>query len=450
MKIFKKIQSKFLVAGEKDRIIVKNMFAAFLIKGGSMFLGLVTMPAYMRYFPNQTVLGVWFTLLSIMTWLFIFDFGVGNGLRNKLVDSLVHGDEMRSKKLLSSAYIIFTAIAGLFAVFGIVAFQFINWNSVFNITEDIISLSTMRTAVTCVFVGVIFQFVLRLITAILYALQKSAATNLIAVITSVLQLCYVLLAPSYGNEKNLIVLSCIYIVSTALPLIVTTIIVFKKQLRNCTPSPKNYDSSVAKELVTLGGVFFFNQMLYMALVATNEFIITQINGAACVVEYQIYNKLFLLVGSFFSLAITPMWSAVTKAISENDFIWLRKWYKRLNLLVLVAAFGQFMIIPFLQFVVNVWLGDNAIAINYGYAVAFAGFGSVFIYHTVLSTLVCGSGKLKLQAICYSVGVVVKILYVIIAGRIGCSWIGLIITNIIIFLPYCIIQAIVLRKEYSTQ
>jgi len=448
MNILKQIQNKFLAVGEKDRIIVKNMFAAFLIKGGSMFLGLVTMPAYMRYFPNQTVLGVWFTILSIMTWLFVFDFGVGNGLRNKLVDSLVRGDETRSKKLLSSAYIIFTALAGLFAVLGIIAFQFINWNSVFNITEDIISENTMRTAVTCVFVGVVFQFVLRLITSILYALQKSATTNLIAVVTSVLQLCYVLLAPSYGVEKNLIVLSCIYIVSTALPLIVTTIFVFKKQLRNCIPSPKNYDSSVARGLVSLGGVFFFNQMLYMALVSTNEFVITQLNGAACVVEYQIYNKLFLLVGSFFSLALTPMWSAVTKAISEKDFIWLRKWYKRLNLLVLLAAFCEFMIIPFLQFVVNIWLGDNAIVINYGYAAAFAAFGSVYIYHTVLSTMVCGSGKLKLQAICYSVGVVIKLIYIAIAGRIECSWVGLVITNIIIILPYCILQAIVLRKEYS--
>jgi len=449
MNIFNTAQKKFiLTAGEKDRSIIKNMLAAFLIKGGSMFLGLVTMPAYMRYFPNQTVLGVWFTILSIMTWLFTFDFGVGNGLRNKLVDSLVHGDEARSKKLLSTAYIIFITMAGLFAVAGIVAFQFINWNTVFNIEKNIISESAMRTAVICVFVGVVFQFVLRLITSILYALQKSAATNLIAVITSVLQLCYVLLAPSFGDEKNLIILSCVYIVCTALPLVAATILVFKKQLKNCVPSSKYYEGSIARELVSLGGIFFFNQMLFMALISTNEIIITQINGAVFVVEYQIYNKLFLLVGSFFSLALTPMWSAVTKAISENDFPWLRKWYKRLNLLVLFAAFGEFMIIPFMQYIVNVWLGDNTIIINYANAAAFAAFGSVFIYHSVLSTMVCGSGKLKLQAICYSAGVVVKLLYVIIAGRIGCLWIGLIITNIIIFLPYCILQALMLRKEYS--
>ncbi|MEA4896446.1 MAG: hypothetical protein VB064_14470 [Oscillospiraceae bacterium] len=448
MEIFKRIQNKFLSKGEKDRIIVKNMLAAFLIKGGSMFLGLVTMPAYMRYFPNQAVLGVWFTILSVMTWLFIFDFGVGNGLRNKLVDSLVRGDALLSKRLLSSAYIIFTAMAGLFAVLGIIAFQFINWNSVFNITEAIISKSALRTAVTWIFVGVVFQFVLRLITSILYALQKSAATNLLAVITSVLQLCYVLLAPSYGEEKNLLILSCVYIVSTALPLIVATILVFSKQLKNCIPSPRYYDRSTARGLVSLGGVFFLNQMLYMALIATNEFIITRINGAAHVVEYQIYNKPFLLVGSFFSLALTPMWSAVTKAISEKDFSWLRKWYKRLNVLVLLAAFGEFMVVPFLQFFVNIWLGDNTIVINYGYAAAFAGFGSIYIYHSVLSTMVCGSGKLKLQAICYSAGVAVKLLYIITAGHIGCSWIGLIIINSIIFLPYCILQAIMLRKDYS--
>ena len=448
MNVLRKTIVKLKSAGEKDKIIVKNIFASFLIKGGTMLIGLVTMPAYLRYFPDQQVLGVWFTILSVMIWIFTFDFGVGNGLRNQLVEALVRNDKEQSRKLISSGYIIFSILGVIFAIAGSAAITLINWNSVFNIPDTVISTDVLNRAVTYVFIGIVIQFVLRIITSILYALQKSAATNLIAVVSSLLQLGYVLFAPSQGAEQNLLNLSIAYVICTALPLIAATVIVFTGKLRDCRPTIRYYNHTSAKGLVSLGGLFFINQMLFMGLMATNEIIITQLNGANYVVEYQIYFRLFLLVGSIFSLALLPMWSAVTKAISEKDYPWLQTWYKRLNFLVLIATFFEFLLVPFLQIIVNVWLGEKAISIHYGYAVAFAVFGSIFIYHSVLSTLVCGSGKLKLQTVCYSAGIAVKIAYVITAKFMGWGWIGLIIINSVVFIPYCILQAIALRKEFQ--
>lgn len=447
MSLFKKATLKMKSVGEKDRTVAGNIIASFIIKGATMLIGLITLPAYMRYFPDQKILGVWFTILSVMTWIFTFDMGIGNGLRNQLVDALVKKDKERTRKLISSSYIIFSFICLFFSVIGSVLLTFVNWNRIFNIPSTTISSEVLRRAVTFVFIGIIIQFVLRLIISIMYALQKSALTNLIAITSSLLQLFYVLFAPSYGAERNLLNLSTVFIISSALPPVVATVIVFSGRLRDCRPGIRFFDRVSAKGLVSLGGVFFINQMLFMGLMATNEIIITQINGSNYVVEYNIYSKLFLLVGSFFRLALMPLWSAVTKATSEKDYSWLQKWFKRLNILAILASICEFLLVPFLQIIVNVWLGEKAIDINIGYALAFALFGSVDIFQIVVSTHACGTGKLKLQTVCYSAGLALKILYVFIAYNLRWNWIGLIIINSIVFIPYCILQTIFLWKEY---
>ena len=50
----------------QNKTVVVNMFGAFAVKGVSLCLSLFTMPAYIRFFQNQTVLGVWFTIVSVL------------------------------------------------------------------------------------------------------------------------------------------------------------------------------------------------------------------------------------------------------------------------------------------------------------------------------------------------------------------------------------------------
>ena len=51
----------------------------------------------------------------------------------------------------------------------------------------------------------------------------------------------------------------------------------------------------------------------MLLTATNPFLISFFIDPQQVVEYQIYSKIFLIMGTLYMLALTPLWSAVTKA-----------------------------------------------------------------------------------------------------------------------------------------
>lgn len=436
---------KKIHTNENNRTIFYNTLGAFLVKGGALIVSLFTMPAYLRYFEDQQILGIWFTILSVLSWILTFDLGIGNGLRNHLVPALVKKEEEKIKSYISSAYVIIGSIVLLAIFISSIIFKYINWNVLFNITTDAISKDTLKTTVIIVFSGIMLQFLFKLITSILYAMQKSAINNLLRLLSSVIVLLYVSLAGSSDIETNLISLAVVNVLAVNIPLLLTTILIFSKKLKGCKPELKYFNKKYARDVVKLGGIFFWVQIMYMIITMTNEFFITLLTEPSMVVEYQIYNKLFTLIGTIFTLALTPIWSAVTKAVAEQNYSWIKKLYKILKLMALLAVFCEFGMIMILQYGINLWLGDKAIQANYYYAVVFALFGSILIWNGVLSSIANGFGELRIQSIFFTIGALIKVPAAWILVELLNSWIGVIVANIISMSLYCIIQPLWLNK-----
>lgn len=436
---------KILNSNQNNKAIIYNTLGAFIVKGGALFISLLAMPAYINYFDNQLILGLWFTILSILSWILTFDLGIGNGLRNHLVLAIVNQDQLKIKKYISSAYVVIGSIVFFVISLSFVFFRYINWNIVFNISSDIVSKSTLNLVIGIIFSGIMLQFLLKLITSILYALQKSAINNFLSLLTSILTLVYVLIVSPSDITTNLIGLAIINVLAVNIPLLIATLIVFKKYLTGCSPSLKYFKIKYAQEVMSLGSIFFWVQIMYMIITATNEFLITWFSSPTNVVEYQIYNKLFTLVGVVFTLALTPIWSAVTKAFTELNFVWIKKLYNTLKIMAIIALFFEFVMILFLQLGVDLWLGKGVIKVNYFYAIIFAIFGGLIIWNGVISSIANGCGELRTQSIYFSVGAIIKIPLAFIFVRIFDSWIGVILANIMSMSIYCIIQPFVIDK-----
>ncbi|KMK93094.1 lipopolysaccharide biosynthesis protein, partial [Rossellomorea marisflavi] len=327
----------------------------------------------------------------------------------------------------------------------IVVFRFVQWNSIFNISIDIVPEKTLNITVIIIFTGILVQFFLKVITSILYAMQKSALNNFLNLSSNIIILVYVSFVTPTTLSNNIISLALVHVLAVNVPLLFTTFIVFSTKLKKCKPNLKFFKKSYAFDVIKLGGAFFWIQIMFMIITTTNEFLITWLVGTAEVVEYQIYNRLFLLVGTLFALALTPIWSTVTKALSEKNYNWIKKLFKILNLIALIAVVCEFAMIPFLQLGINIWLGENTIKVNYYYAVIFAISGSVFIWNGVLSSIANGLGELKTQSIFLTVGAFIKIPVAWFLVTIFDSWIGVIVANIVAMSLYSIIQPLRINK-----
>jgi O-antigen/teichoic acid export membrane protein len=400
----------------------------------------------MDFFNNDAVLGLWLTVLSVLTWMLNFDFGIGNGLRNHLTRCVSEKNFGEAKHYVSSAYVSIGGVClGALGVY-LAVFRFINWNWVFNIQETSVSSETLLLAVTIVFVGILLQMFLRNVNSTLYALQLSSVNNAMALCSSVLTLIAVLVIPSGNNDRNLIVMAVVHLLAVAIPQLAATILVFGvSRYKVIAPSISTCSKSHAKQVLSLGGSFFFVQFMFMLIMNTNEFLVNFLTGGDLVVDYANYHKIFTLGGTVISLALTPVWSAVTKAFAEKNYKWVRSLYKKLLLLGLAGVACEFMIIPFLQFGFDIWLGEKTIPVHYGYAVTFACMGSMLIFNSVVASIANGLGKLRTQAVCYTIGAVMKFLLSYLLIDLLGSWIGVLIANVVALGIYCVVQPFVLHR-----
>lgn len=93
---------------------------------------------------------------------------------------------------------------------------------------------------------------------------------------------------------------------------------------------KYVTSNAVKAVLGLGISFFVVQVMYMIITVTNEWFISKFFSPKHCVDYQIYFRLFALVGSLIMLAMSPLWSAITKAYSMKRYRWIIKLQNVLN------------------------------------------------------------------------------------------------------------------------
>lgn len=429
------------IRNKDSRALIINVICSFGVKGLSLFIGFFTTPTYIRYFDNNEVLGVWFTILSVLAWILNCDMGIGNGLRNKLVGALHSTKQEKAKRYVSSAYMFVFGVSLIIVAVIIVVSQFVNWNIVFNIDSSVLDSETLKKALIVLFVSIVLQFDLRLIISILHALQRSFIPGLLDLSTNCIMLLYALTTIKMGFKRSIISMAIAYLVAVNLPLVLTTFIVFFVTNREISPSLKYVKKEYALSTLKIGGVFLWIQLMAMILNSTNSYFVSLLIGNAATVEFNIYNKLFTIIGTFVTPATTPIWSAVTKAQVEKNYRWLTILFKRFAPIALLAIAAEFILIIPLQIVFDIWLGAESIPANYELATIFALYGSVIIWSGSITCFVNGLGKLELQSIFITIGAVIDVAMTYILARATGSYAAIVVANICAYIPYLVVQTI---------
>ena len=68
-----------------------------------------------------------------------------------------------------------------------------------------------------------------------------------------------------------------------------------------------------------------------------------------------------------------------------------------------------------------------------------------IAQSTVSVIANGTGRIKLQMLCYGLGVVVKVVVIDLGCRLTGEWIVVVLANALVLLPYCILQQLDLTR-----
>lgn len=425
--------------------IIKNIIGTILVKGSSLVFSILLLPAYLRYFENQIILGIWYTILSILSWVNLFDLGLGNGLRNKLPAALITNDIKCAKEYISTTYILMAGVSFFVALAGWISIPYLNWNLIFNVDMLLVKNEVLIESVQIVFLGIIVHLVLKIITSILYAIQKSAVVNALLLLSNFIVLVLITIIPSKDLSTNLITMSIVNVCAVNIPYIICTFVLFAFVLKNVIPSFTSFQPKYIKGILGIGISLLWLQMVFMVLSSTNEIIISNFTKPEYVVEYQAYFKVFKTAAMAVSLALTPIWSAVTRAQVKGNYLWIKKTYHVFLVLTIICFIGELCVIPILQRLMDVWLGNNIIETHASYAVVFAFSSAIMVLHNVNTSIGNGLSYFKLQIVCMTVAAVVFIPLSYMLVKITGSWIGVVIANSISLLPYELLAPIFTMK-----
>ena len=377
------------VSQDRTNNYVRQVKGSVVFKGLAVAASFLAVPLMIRYLgPEQY--GIWSTLLSIMSWVVFFDLGIGNGLRNKLAESLAKHQVSEAAGYIASGYTWIGVISLLLFVLIASAVFFIPWQTVFN--TQIVSTPTLRNAVLMAAFFVLLNFWLGLINQILNAAQKTSSVVLGQLISNASALLMVFIL-SQATDTSLLYLVAAYGSSMVLANLLLSLWFYNKH-RELRPK-LSFEQQHIHPLLSVGLQFFVIQIAVLIIFTTDKILITQLFGPQYVTQYDVVFKLFSIISILHGLLTAPLWSAYTDAYHRADFNWIRGALRKQLLLFIGVVLATLGLALMARLIIGWWIGSG-MAVSSWLVISMGAFIVISTWNNIYSYLLNGIGEIKVQ------------------------------------------------------
>lgn len=369
----------------------KQVQASVLFKAGAVLASFVSIPIMIRYLGVEQF-GVWSTILSVMTWLVLFDLGIGNGLKNCVSQALAENNRVEASRYISAGYTLIGGIAILLWFLSFFATYYVPWLRVFNTVA--VSEYEIRVAVQISLSCVLLNFWIGLVGAILGGFQKTSLVALGQLYTNIISLFFVCLAWAI-LDSSIVVLAIVYGGSMLFASVLLSIGFYRNNI-DLFPLffwSRNY----LRPLLSVGLTFFTIQIAVLVVFTTDKILISQFFGPELVTHYEVVMKIFALFSFAHALISAPLWPAYADAFHRKDNQWIKRMlFKQLVLFVFFVVAVLIMVL-IAKKIILIWIGDD-FAVPSNLILVIAIFVLVSIWNNIYAMILNGVGRTNVQLI----------------------------------------------------
>jgi len=425
-----------------NKRIIRNIGVSMLMKPISMILSFIYTPLALAFLGEEKY-GVWIIILNIISWINYFDIGIGNGLRNKLAESITIDDKENAQIYVSTAYIGTTIISVIFFCLITLIWE-INELSVFFKLNTVNENTDFIVLISVFFVCI--NFILSLSKTTAYSIQQPGLISVIGVIGQVLQIVIIYILTRLFTD-SLLAVSLMYGIVSLFENILLYYVLSQKY-NYLIPKIKKTKFKYMKSLLTLGIGFFVMQMCSLVLNTTDSLLISKLYGSTEVTPYNMIYKVFNMFVQIHGIIIMPLWSAYTEATSRCDAKWTRNTIKKVNIITVLASIGVCIGIGLFEPFADMWLGKE---LEYSKLtiIIVAIYMITQMFANNYSSFLCGVGYIRVSVILASVGAIINIpLSIYFAQGLDMHISGIIMGSLIVMLSNVIILPLVTYKWIS--
>ncbi len=375
------------ISKDRSKNYIKQVKGSFIFKFLAIFSSFLLIPLIIKYLGMEQY-GIWSTLLSIASWIILFDVGIANGLRNKISESLAEENKLKTKHYISTAYIILGIISLFLIIVFLIISEYISWQKVFNTIS--ITNQELKYVVNITFVFLFLNFWISIINQVFNGFQKTSLVVFNQFLSNAFSLFAVFLLYKF-YEPSLIKLSIIYGISLLSSSLILSIWFYKKN-SEFIPKIIFFGVDYLKPILSLGFKFFILQIGVVVILISDKILITQLFGPEYVASYDVVFKLFSIITIAHAILLSPLWSSYSDAYHRNDMKWIKKTIKnqlKIYLLIIVATILLSLLI---KPIVSIWIGKDFI-INNTLIVLIAFFVLVSCWNNIFSYFINATNKL---------------------------------------------------------
>lgn len=396
MNPFRHLANQYKHSCERSQKAVVNIALSFGAKGITIITQLLIVPLTINY-VNPTQYGIWLTLSSIIAWIGFFDLGFGNGMRNKFAEAKAKGNLELARQYVSTTYFtIGTIVLSLLVVVQAINL-FINWPSVLKVdpvyTEELRKVFSILTAFFCM------NMVVKLFNSLLTADQKPGVVSCIGVVGQLISLAVIYILTKV-SDGSMVSLATFYSGIPTLVILFVSVYSFRfTSYRQYAPRLRFFRKELIKDIMSIGIQFFIIYLCLLVIFQVINIVISRELGPDAVTEYNIAYKYFNIAYSVMVIILTPFWSAFTDAYHKNDFVWMRKVKRVLEIIWLCEIVAVAVMLLISQWFYNIWVGSN-VSVSIILSIGMAIYMLVLSIGAIYMNLINGIGTIRIQLIVY--------------------------------------------------
>jgi len=283
-----------------------------------MFLSVAQVPIAIHAFGEEGF-GLWVTLTATVALLSFADFGITNGMQNRIAGAFARNDEYQINRVFWTATIVLAGVGALVFLISWMVVPFFNWASLFHVNTPALRSQTSFALVLLV-IGFAMGLPLSTIPRLLAGIQQGWLQGIINLTISI----WTIVAILFCARLKLDFLFFIGLIAIATPLVhLASYLWMHRVFPFVRPQRSMFSLMELRSLAHLGWQFLIPQIGASVLAFAPQLIVSNSLGAAAVTPFNLCQRVVGVLQQIQTIALTPVWPAYSEAHQSGDIKWIR-------------------------------------------------------------------------------------------------------------------------------
>ncbi len=346
---------------QRNKIVLATALSTYVGRAAQGFALILNMPQVAGHL-NQECFGVWMMLTSLVAFLGFTDFGVGNSIINRVSKSRCNSDTKEMGREVASAFVFLSFVA--LSIFFLILLWRLGGGDIVVFCGKISEKNRPDVAKALVVFLVMFcvSIPFGLIQRIHLGAQQGYKNGIAQALSALLVTILINLQIQRGGD-----LSDLILVVLGVPTLINVISLFHWLInvffKNGTAKDLIFNKIAAGGLLKDGLWFFGLQLSAAFAFQSDSIVLSQTVGQTRYAEYAVDQRLFLVLSSMISAALSGLWPAFADASNRKDHNWSMSTFKKYFIgTILISSFLSAVLCFAHPYLIKKWIADHKIRI----------------------------------------------------------------------------------------